>query len=213
MVHATNWGHLRGHPPQYTDANFPEPTGIIINHFLSEKMKNKRILWIIVKNMELDTLLFSPLVSAVLHLCCLDTPLIRVTTLVHFLPFLPPESFERRKMGKNRTKALRIVAFFENLYYHSNCWGICCFSCMVTVQKSYSGSQPPVYGRQQPYVSQNSQDVSLSLCSSLCAFIILYYPAHNRCSKIGFEWLTKQKKDYANQFIVENKNAFGFRNS
>lgn len=44
VVHATNLGHLRGHPPQYIDANFPEHTGIIINHFLSEKMKNKRML-------------------------------------------------------------------------------------------------------------------------------------------------------------------------
>lgn len=61
MVHATTLGHFGGHPAQYIDVNFPEHTGIIINHFLSEKMKNKRTLCIIVKSMELDTLLFSPL--------------------------------------------------------------------------------------------------------------------------------------------------------
>lgn len=55
------------------EANFSEYTGIIINHFLSEKMKNKGMFWIIVKNMELDNLLFSPLASIVLHLFCSAT--------------------------------------------------------------------------------------------------------------------------------------------
>lgn len=43
VVHATALGHFGGHPAQYIDVNFPEHTGIIINHFLSEKMKNKRM--------------------------------------------------------------------------------------------------------------------------------------------------------------------------
>lgn len=30
---------------------------------------------------------------------------------------------------------------------------------------------------------------------------------------MGLKWLNKQKKDYANQVIIENKNPFGFRNS
>ena len=138
VVHAATLGHFGGHPAQCTDANFPEHTGIITNHFLSEKMKNKRMLCIIVKNMELDTLLFSPLASTVLHLCCLDTPEMRATTLVHFLPSLTPESFERRKMGKNRTRALRIVVFLESLYHHSNCQGICYVPVWLHVQKSCS---------------------------------------------------------------------------
>lgn len=61
----------------------------------------------------------------------------RVTTLVHFLPFLPLESFERRKMGKTRTKTLRVVAFFESLYYDLTA-EVSAIFLMVTVQKSCS---------------------------------------------------------------------------
>lgn len=71
----------------------------------------------------------------------------RVTTLVHFLPFLPLESFERRKMGKTRTKTLRVVAFFESLYYDLTAEVSAIFLVWLQYRNHAPRSQPPVYGR------------------------------------------------------------------
>lgn len=186
-VHA-NLGHFGWHQPKYMDAKCIEFTDIIINHFLSEGMRNLKLLWISVI-VYLGILLFLPLASIVLHcVAWIYLSLMRLSTFVHLLPFVIPESFGRRKMTKNKTRVPKIVVLRESLPHHWNCLGICYSSCIVTVEIIPPlHVWPPVYGRQQPYVSQSTQCTSLLSCSSLCAIVILHYLADNRCSKIGFE--------------------------
>lgn len=62
------------------DANFPEHTDIIINHFLYEKMKNRNVESL--GKMRIDISSHHWLYCS--SFVCLDTPLMRVITLVHF---------------------------------------------------------------------------------------------------------------------------------
>lgn len=52
LVHETNYRHLGGQWPQHMDTNCPKHTGIVINHFLSEEMRNKECFESLLKNTE-----------------------------------------------------------------------------------------------------------------------------------------------------------------
>ena len=86
LVHATNYRHLGGHWPQHMDTNCPKHTGIVINHFLSEEMRNKECFESLLKIQNLGILLFSPLATIGLHLCCLGPPLLNKSVYIGSFP-------------------------------------------------------------------------------------------------------------------------------
>lgn len=113
--------------------------------------------------------------------------LMRVSTLVYFLPFLSPESSESRKIRKNMTWVLGIVVLLESQRRHWLCLGICYSFCTVRVQKpsSLSPGLPSTYAAVL-HVPEHPGHIPVTVLILLCHHH-LDYSVDNRCSKIDWE--------------------------